>query len=274
MGPQVQAMVQQAGGKKRRLPTSHRRVGTRGHRFETTAQSIVLPQKPKWLQQKSAPAIAESVDHSPLSPGEHRLSTVFHQWSLADVATSFALAGVSGALVGLSSVPICVAVRAEWYWPLTIWLGTTTIVWGFRIKDFFIDRKAVVSENKMDRDLEPQAPIVEPPAAEIVINEGKTQKRAKLRAPRSNHVGLWQYADALVRETAAPSYEGGEHVLGAKAFGYTPAEFDGRVDKWRPTAIAAGLLEEDPHKSKGYRLTENGRRAFARVAEHQLGEWG
>ena len=107
-----------------------------------------------------------------------------------------------------------------------------------------------------------------------MIQDGKTQKRAKLRAPRTNHAGLWQYADALVRKTAAPSYEGGKGVLGAKAYGYTPTEFDGRSYAWRPTAIAAGILEEDPHKSKGYRLTGAGRRAMAVIVKRRLGEWG
>ena len=35
-----------------------------------------------------------------------------------------------------------------------------------------------------------------------------------------------------------------------------------------------GALEEDPHKSKGYRLTRAGKRAFSVIAERRLGEWG
>ncbi len=276
MAPQVAAMVQQAGGKRHRLKTKHRRVGTRGHRFETTAQAVALSAQPKWQRPEPKPQIAEPIDGAPLAPGEHRKSVVFHQWSLADVGTSLALAAVSGALAGLSVVPICIALKTKWYWPAIIWLGSTTIVWGIKVIDFFDDTKAVTSENQMDRDLEPKAPIVQPPAANIVVksSNGKAQKRARLQAPASNHAGLWQYADALVRETAALSYEGGRHVNGAQAFGYTPAEFDGRPDAWRPTAITGGLVEPDPHKSKGYRLTDDGRRALEQVARHQLGEWG
>jgi hypothetical protein len=200
---------------------------------------------------------------------------VWRQWSLSDVVTSLALAAVSGTLVGLLAVPICVALKTKWYWPPIIWLGSTTIVWGIKVIDFFIDRKTVASEQRVDRDQEPTPTIVQPPAAEIVVkSENGQQKRARLLAPTKNHDGLWQYADALVREVAAPSYEGGDHVYGAKAYGYSPQEFDGRSDRWRPTAITGGLLELDPHKSKGYRLTTVGKRAFAQVAEHKLVTYG
>ena len=139
-----------------------------------------------------------------------------------------------------------------------------------QLPDLLDDDKLITTTQEQERVAEAPAIIQEAPSAEIVINDGHKQTRAKLQAPRTNHAGLWQYADALVRDVAAPSYEGGKEVLGAKAFGYTPVEFD----KWRPAAITGGILEEDPHKSKGYRLTSAGRRALARVAEHRLGEWG
>lgn len=249
-------------------------VTVNGQRFETTVAALPFSSgsnglNPGPIDRKFDPELAGA-----LSPGESRRSTLYHQWSISDIGTSLALAGVSGTLVGLSSVPICVAFEFKWYWPLIIWTGATTIVWAVKAKDFFDNDKAVLSSQEQERMSEPAPIIQEPPAAEIVINSGNVQKRAKLRAPRTNHAGLWQYADALVRKTAAPSYEGGEHVLGAKAYGYTQAEYDGRSDCWRPTAIAGGILEKDPEKSRGYRLTDSGRRALARVAEHRLGEWG
>jgi hypothetical protein len=143
-----------------------------------------------------------------------------------------------------------------------------------KLKDFFEDDKAVISSQEQERIAEAPPVVVEPPAAEIVINEGKTQHRARLRAPRTNHAGLWQYADALVRETAMPSYEGGKGVFGAKAYGYAPAEFDAGPGTWRPTALTGGIIEPDPHKSKGYRVTPAGKRALAVIAERKLGEWG
>ena len=149
-----------------------------------------------------------------------------------------------------------------------------TIMWGLKVKDFFTDDKAVVSSQEQERVAEPAPVVFEPPSTEIVINSGRVQKRAKLKAPQSDHAGLWKYADALVREVAAPSYEGGKNIFGAKAYGYSPQEFDGRSDAWRPVAITGGILEKDPAKSKGYRLTTDGRRALVRVAEHRLGEWG
>jgi hypothetical protein len=146
-----------------------------------------------------------------------------------------------------------------------------------QLPDLLDDDKLITTVHEQDRPVEPAPIIQEPPAVEVIINEGKTQKRAKLSAPTTNHAGLWQYADALLRETAAPSYGGSKKdggLLGAKVYGYTPAEFDGRSNAWRPTAIAGGLLEEDPHKSKGYRLTRPGRRAMAYIVKRRLGEWG
>jgi hypothetical protein len=143
-----------------------------------------------------------------------------------------------------------------------------------QLPDLLDDDKLITTVHEQDRPAEPAPIIQEPPAVEVIINEGKTQKRAKLSAPTTNHAGLWQYADALLRETAAPSLEGGDHVLGAKAFGYTKSEFVERSDSWRPTAIAGGLLEEDPHKSKGYRLTHPGKRAMAYIVREHKGEWG
>ena len=212
----------------------------------------------------------DPIDQAPLSPGEERHSTLYHQWSTGDVWVSALIAGMSGVLVGVPGTIICIAAQTEWYWPLLTWTVPPVIMWGFKVVDFFTDDKAIVQHHDQERVAEAPAIIQEAPSAEIVINDGHKQTRAKLQAPRTNYAGLWQYADALVRDVAAPSYEGGKEVLGAKAFGYTPVEFD----KWRPAAITGGILEEDPHKSKGYRLTSAGRRALARVAEHRLGEWG
>ena len=209
-----------------------------------------------------------------LSPGESRRSTLYHQWSTGDVVVSGLIAVVSGSLVGLSSVPICIAAHAKWYWPFIIWTGSTTIMWFVKVTDFFTDDKAVIQSQEQERVAEPAPVVVEPPAAEVVVQVGKSQRRARLKAPKGNHAGLWRYAEALVSGRAAPSYEGGKEVLGAKAYGYTPAEFDAGPGTWRPTAIAAGLLEEDPHKSKGYRVTRSGKRALAVIAERKLGEWG
>lgn len=217
-----------------------------------------------------------SFDGNVLSPGETRSSTLYHQWSMHDVWVSLALAAVSGGLIGLSSIPICIAAKIKWYWPLVIWTGSTTVVWAVKAIDFFTDDKAVLHSQEQERRQEQPVPVVELPTTEIVIKseDGKVQKRAKLKPPASNPDGLWQYAQALVNKSAAPSYEGGEHVLGAKAFGYIPGEFNGRSDAWRPTAITGGILEKDPHKSKGYRLTTEGKRAMMVVAKRRLGEWG
>ena len=269
-------MVQQAGGKKRRLGTKRHKVGRNGWAFETTAEALPWQRGAKTWQREPVAQIAAPMSDAPLSPGEHRESKTYRQRSLVDVAAPLAWSAVSSALIGVASVPVCVALEAKWFWPVCIWLGSGALAWFIASKDFLDDGKLITSWQTLDRDLEPKAPIVQPPAANIVVSSagGKAQRRARLLAPASNHNGLWQYADALVRETAALSYEGGRHVNGAQAFGYTPAEFDGRPDAWRPTAITGGLVEPDPHKSKGYRLTTAGRRAFERVAEHQLGEWG
>ena len=184
------------------------------------------------------------------------------------------IAGVSGTLIGLSAIPVCVAARADWYWVPIVWTGTTTIVWLVKVTDFFNNDKAIASIQKQERVAEAPPVVYNPPAAEIVIQDGKSQKRAKLQAPKSDHTGFWKYADALVRGTAEISIDGGKHLPGAKAYGYTPAEFDGREDAWRPTALTGGIIEDDPEKSRGYRLTKKGRRALAVVAERRLGEWG
>ena len=252
-----------------KLIVNGREVPSNSTRFETSAAALA-PSFGKFppIEQQLAP-----IDQGALSPGESRRSTLYHQWSTGDVWVSGLIAIVSGSLVGLSSVPICIAAHVRWYWVPIIWTGTTTIVWVLKAWDFFKDDKAITHHQEQERIPEPAPIVQEPPAVEVVINSGHTQHRAKLRAPRSDYGGLWKYADALVRGTAAPSYGGSKNdggLLGAKAFGYTPAEFA----KWRPTAIQGGILEEDPHKSKGYRLTRAGRRAMARVAEHRLGEWG
>ena len=166
----------------------------------------------------------------------------------------------------------------EWQWfaGVGIWFGATAIAWFVSSRDLLDDDKLIANVQEMIRAPEPVAPIFQPAPVDVVITsqDGKAQQRSRLRPPASDPDGFWKYADALVRETAAPSYEGGEHVNGAKAFGYTPGEFEGRSDSWRPVAIKGGILEEDPHKSKGYRLTVDGRRALAVVAERRLGEWG
>jgi hypothetical protein len=269
MGPQVQAMVQQLGGKRRRLPTNHRRTRSNGHRFETTAQAIALPAKPKWQRPQSPTQIADPLDQSPLSPGEHRVSMVWRQWSLSDVVTSLALAAVSGALVGLLAVVICVALKTEWYWPVGFWLGSTTIVWGIKVIDFFIDRKTVASEQTMDRDQEPTPTIVQSPAVKIRIVDPQTKQigYAELHSPVSNSQGLAEYADALIRGTAMPSMDGGKETNGARAYGYTEPEFE----QWRKEAVRAHLLESRG-KGQGYKITPRGRRSFERIAELELKE--
>ena len=266
MGPELTAMVRQNEQGK----TRSRRQRTRSTRFETTAAALSFnPSGFSPSEPEPAPEFA-----GVLSPGEERDSTLYHQWSRDDVWVSGLLAVLSGVAIGVPGTIICIAARANWYWPLLTWTVPPVIVWGLKIKDFFDDEKAVVSTQHQERRADPAPIIHESPTTEIVIQDGKTQRRARLHAPQADHGGLWQYADALLRETAAPSYEGGKEVLGAKAFGYTPAEFDGREDAWRPTAITGGILEPDPHKSKGYRLTRAGRRALAVVVERRLGEWG
>jgi len=276
MAPQVAIMVEQMGSKKRQMSTRRRKMARGGYAFESTAEALALPQKPKWARSESQAALPEPMSDAPLAPGEKREAKTYRARSLADIWPPLVWSLVSGGLVGIAGGFICTAAQVKWFWPVGIWFGATAIAWFVSSKDLLDDDKLIATVQEMVRAPEPKAPIVEAPAAEIVIQsaDGKVQKRAKLHAPASNHAGLWQYADALVRNVAAPSYEGGEHVYGAKAYGYTPDEFDGREDRWRPVAIRGGLLEEDPHKSKGYRLTENGRRALAQVAEHRLGEWG
>jgi len=253
--------------------TRSRRQRTRSTRFDSSVAA--LPFNPSGFspsEPEPAPEFA-----GVLSPGETRSSKVYHQWSLSDIGTSLALAGVSGSLAGLSVIGACILTQLPWKFVPVVWLGTTTIIWFVKSSDFFDNDKAIVSVQNQERVQEPAPVVVEPPAAEIVINSGKSQTRARLRAPRTNHAGLWQYADALLRETAAPSYGGSKNdggILGAKSYGYTPAEFDAGPGTWRPTAIQGGILEPDPHKSKGYRLTRAGRRALAVVVERRLGEWG
>ena len=266
MTPQLTAMVRQNEQGK----TKPRWQRTRSTRFESSVAA--LPFNPNGFspsEPEPAPEFA-----GVLSPGEQRSSKVYHQWSVDDIWVSGLLSVVSGSLVGLSAIPVCMAAQASWYWVPISWLGATTAVWFVKSRDFFDNDKAIVSVQHQERRADPAPIIHESPTTEIVIQDGKTQRRARLHAPQADHGGLWQYADALLRETAAPSYEGGKEVLGAKAFGYTPAEFDGREDAWRPTAITGGILESDPHKSKGYRLTANGRRALAVIAKRRLGEWG
>lgn len=268
MGPQVRAMVEQ-GGQKRRLGVRSRKTGGNGWAFESTAQPIAIERKPKWLDRKPLLEIAQPNDGGPLSPGESRTSTLYHQWSLGDVATSFALAGVSGLLAGLSSVPICIAVGAKWYWPLIIWSGSTTIVWGIKVTDFFIDRKAVASENQMDRAPESEPIVTQPQPVnlEFYDRQKKQVDRACLRAPAGNVQGLAEYADALVRGTAMPSMDGGKTTNGARSYGYTEPEFE----QWRRAAVKARLLASKG-KNQGYGLTERGGAAFARIARLDLRE--
>lgn len=250
---------------------------TRGQRFETTATALPFSSGSNGFRSRPTEQRLDPIDQATLSPGEKRSSTLYHQWSTGDVWVSVELALISGVLVGLSTVGICIATSLPWKFVPVTWLSTTAIVWGFKVKDFFTDDKAVIHSQEQERRAEPAPIIQESPSVEIVINSDKGQKRPKLYAPCSNHAGLWQYADALVRGIAAPSYggsKGNKGVLGAKAYGYTPAEFDGREDRWRPTAITGGILEKDPHKSKGYRVTEVGKRALAVVVKRRLGEWG
>ena len=94
-----------------------------------------------------------------LSPGEKRRSTLYHQWSTGDVWVSGLIAGVSGLFVGVPGTIICIAARTKWYWPLLIWTVPPVIMWGLKVKDFFVNDKAVISSQEQERRPEP-APIV------------------------------------------------------------------------------------------------------------------
>ena len=266
----VVVSYEQMGTKKRRLKPKRSQTRT----FETAAAPIAQAAPSSWMDRSPVLELGQSEDTSPLSPGETRRSTLYHQWSKDDVWVSGLIAVLSGVAVGIPGTIFCIAAKTEWYWPLLTWTVPPVIMWGLKVKDFFDNDRAITSVQIHERPLEPAPIVVEPPSAEVVINSGRTQKRAKLKAPTSDHAGLWSYAEALVCDIAAPSYEGGKNINGAKDYGYTPAEFDKGPGTWRPAAIAGGIIEDDPHKSKGYRLTVDGRRALAVVAEHRLGEWG
>ena len=85
MGPQVQAMVQQAGGRKRQLRTKQRRLPNNGWSFETTAEAVALTSKPKWTRPEPKAEIAAPMSDAPLSPGEKRESKTYRARSLADI---------------------------------------------------------------------------------------------------------------------------------------------------------------------------------------------
>ena len=122
-----------SGGRRRT------KVVLNGQTFETSAAALPFNSGGFSPSRQDAPSDFGGM----LSPGETRRSTLYHQWSTGDVWVSGLIAIVSGSLVGLSSVPICIAAHVRWYWPFVIWTGTTTIVWVLKAWDFFTDDKAI-----------------------------------------------------------------------------------------------------------------------------------
>jgi hypothetical protein len=268
MGPQVQAMVQQAGGKRRRLATKRRRTGSNGWAFESTAQPIAAERKPFWQAAQPLVEAAPSNDSAPLAPGEKRESKTYRQRSLLDIVTPLAWAGVSSTLIGLASVPIVVAKGWEWFWPPVIWLGSGALFWFIGSRDFLDDDKLITSVQEMSRQPEP-TPIVtqpQPVNLEFYDEEKKKVARGTLRSPSSNAQGLAEYADALLRGTALPSMDGGKDTNGARAYGYNDQEFE----QWRSVAVQTGQLKAPKKKGQPYTITPRGRRSFERIARLEL----
>lgn len=260
-------MVQQVGGKKRRLKTKHRQVGTNGHRFETTAQAIALPQKAKWQRPEPSAQIAEPIGQTPLAPGEERKSKTYRARSLADIWPPLVWSLVSGGLVGVAGGFVCLAFDWEWFWGIAIWWAATGIAWFVSSKDLLDDDKLITAVQEMVRAPEPQPTIVQPQPVnlEFYDREKKQVDRVELRSPISNAQGLAEYADALIRGTAMPSMDGGKETHGARSCGYTEPEFE----QWRREAVRAHLLASKG-KGQGYEITPRGRRSFKHIARLEL----
>jgi len=272
MGPQVAAMVQHAGGKRRQLGVRQRQMGTRGHHFETTAPAVALQPEPKWARKEPLPQISESLSQAPLAPGEHREAKTYRARSLDDVWPPLAWSLLSGALIGVAGGIVCYALDWQWFVGVGIWFGATTICWFVSSKDLLDDDKLLTTVQEMVRAPEPQAPVVEPPSINLTFTEqrergGGRQDRITLKAPASNAGGLAAFCDALVRGVAFPSLEGGRNGNGARSYGYTEDEFTA----WRRAAIRARLLaSKGAHQ--GYEITDRGRAAFTRIAGLELEE--
>ena len=234
--------------------------------FEFNAQSL-LP--------AGAPVQGGDVSNvgGSLSPGEKRTSKLYHPWAMGDVWTSLAISGVTGFLIGLTAIPICIGLEAKAVWPPIIGLSMTTITWLIKSTDFFVTEKSVIRSDQSERKPEPAPVIVEPPAVNLEIIEkrekgGGRVDRVTLQSPQSDPQGLAEYCAALAQESAFPSWEGGESAPGAKQFGYQESEFNA----WQQAAVKARLLEKIPGRNQGYRVTERGQHAFERIGEQELQE--
>ena len=151
MTPQLTAMVRQNEQGK----TKPRWQRTRSMRFESSVAALPFNSSGfSTSEPEPAPEFA-----GVLSPGEQRSSKVYHQWSVDDIWVSGLLSVVSGSLVGLSAIPICMAAQASWYWVPISWLGATTAVWFVKSRDFFDNDKAIVSVQHQERRADP-APII------------------------------------------------------------------------------------------------------------------
>lgn len=149
-------------------------------------------------------------------------------------------------------------------------LATMAGLWFWRqLPDLLDDDKLISAVQEHERRADPAPIEIKPPAVNLQFDERnehgriERQVRATLSAPAGNHDGLWQYCQALAKDQAFPSLEGGKGGPGAGAFGYTGPEFD----TWRKEAERAGLLEAPKQKNQPWTLTDRGKGAFARIGE-------
>jgi len=196
-----------------------------------------------------------------------------------------AMITLTGSLITLSTELIT---RPLWLRNVQYWFGhrwyivtpaaflaTMAGLWFKRqLPDLLDDDKLISAVQEHERRPDPQPVEFKPPSVNLEFNErndrGRVERqvRATLSAPASNHDGLWRYCEALAKDQAFPSLEGGKGGPGAQAFGYTGPEFDA----WRKEAQRAGLLKAPRAQRQPWTLTERGRGAFVRIGQQKLRE--
>jgi len=234
-------------------------------------------------------------DHG-LSPGEIHTSKTFRERAKSDLVIPLYANLVSSGMAGAITLAGTLLIKysdpitryswllrvqkwisgAWWQISLAVPLATMAGLWFWRqLPDLLDDSKLIVNQDEHKRTPDPgPAPVVHPPAVNLEFNErnehGRVERqvRATLSAPASNHDGLWRYCEALAKDQAFPSLEGGKSGPGAAKFGYSGAEFDA----WRKEAQRAGLLEAPRAARQPWTITPRGYGAFARIGQQKQRE--
>lgn len=161
-----------------------------GHTYHHTVDTSWPSQAADRDRPRSAPAHLE--------PGESRKVTRYRTRDLvADVITPAFWAVIGGSGIGLTAIPVSVWLRLEWWWPVTIWLGSTTVLFFVSGRNTLHDWSLVSHTEELQRAEPPPAPMLQRTSrtirAEVTDEHGQRRQFADL----PDTYAFWQFSRAV-----------------------------------------------------------------------------